>query len=202
VALTPLATAADLSARNITIPAGMDSGTLIDSATDAVRDAAGCPIVVATSTVTLVLDHPCELDLPAGPVSSVATVVIDGVTIPQSVLTDGIWGAGWRKVGDTLYFIGQLIRPPTEATVTYTHGLPTVPADIVDLVCALVAMGAAQDGEYATQSRTQSVRLGDFSETYTHPAGTESPSPFAIPDGLRQKLRARFGTAVALVRMH
>lgn len=200
MALDPLATAADLSARNITIPAGMDSATLIASATDAVRDAAGCPIIVATSTVTLPLFDRCQLDLPAGPVASVASVVIDGVTIPQSVLTDGIWSTGWRKVGDALYFKDQLICPPTEATVTYTHGLPTVPADIVDLVCALVAMGAAQSGEYAAQSRTQSVRLGDFSETYTHPAGTESPSPVAIPDAVRQKLRARFGTSVAVVR--
>lgn len=202
MALAALATAADLTARNITVPAGLDANTLIASASDAVRDAAGCAITRATSTVDLVSFDRCELDLPAGPVTSVASVSIEGNTIAQSVLTNGVYSDGWRLVGDQLLFSRVWFVAPATVTVTYTHGLATVPADIVDLVCGMVsiAANAGADGDYGANGLLKSTRLGDFSETYQRPAGADSPSPIALPDSVRERLRARFGTNVAVVR--
>lgn len=188
-ALTALATADDLADRNITVPAGFDPDVILASATDAVRDAAGCPISVATSTVALVVDDWCEIDLPAGPVASVASVVVDGSPV-----------TGWRKVGDTLYMPRRWTSClPVEVTVTYTHGLTVVPKDIVDLVCGAAAI--AMSGEYGEHGRLASIKLGDFAEKYSRPAGADSPSPVALPDSVRDRLRARFGTSVAVLRV-
>lgn len=192
--LPHLASQEDLGNRNIALPIGIDPDTALASASDAVREAAGCPIIEATSTVTLVADGPRWLTLPAGPVSSVASVVIAATEV-----------TGWTKVGDAVRLADGSWPAgtcfPAEVTVTYTHGLPTVPADIVDLVCQMTAIIGAQNGDPGSGGKTASVRLGDFAETYAIPAGTESPSPVALPDSVRKALRARFGTSVAMVRV-
>jgi hypothetical protein len=199
VTLAALASAGDLTARNIVTPSGMDATTALAAATDAVRDAAGCPITQATSTIQLVISDPCWIDLPAGPTASVATVIIDGTTIAASVLTSGTWSPGWRLVGESILLTDITWAPYATATITYTHGYATVPADIVDLVCGLVAIAFRQDGDYGGAGRDSSVRLGEYSETQKPAAGSESPSPVTIPDSVRNRLRARFGTSVAVV---
>lgn len=184
-----LATVIDLAARNITVPDAVDPDTVLASATDAVRDAAGCPISQTTSTVTLVVYDALVIDLPAGPVQSVASVVVGGVPV-----------TGWAKIGDTVAMPYRWTTVlPVEVDVTYTHGLPIVPKDIVDLVCSVAAMGMPGGDSYGAASRLGQFRLGDFSETYVHPAGTESPSPVAIPDAVRCALRARFNTGTTVV---
>jgi hypothetical protein len=192
--LLPLATPSDLIARNIAIPSGMDATVALASATDSVRDAAGCPIIQTTSTVDLVATDPCWLDLPAGPVTAVASLTVDGTPL-----------TGWKKVGDAVRIpagawpLGTCF--PAEVTAVYTHGLPIVPADIVDLVCQVTAIVFNQDGDPGDGGKLTSVRLGNYSETTTIPAGTESPSPVALPDTVRNALRARFGTSVVAIGM-
>ena len=190
--LTPLATDSDLDSRNITIPDDMDSEVLLAAAADAVRDAAGCAITQETSTVTLIVDEPSFIQLPAGPVGSVASVTVNSILI-----------TGWRKVGDTIYMPNDCWAQcfPVEVVITYTHGLPNVPADIVDLVCGMVSIAASQDGSYGQAGRTSEIKLGDYMERGTNPPGTESPSPFALPESVRDRLRARFGTSVAVVKV-
>lgn len=203
MALDPLATAGDLTARNITVPSGMNADTLLASASAEVRDAAGCAISQLTSTIELVLDDwTCEIELPAPPVTAVSALSIDGAVISQSTLTSGVWSAGWRRVGDSILLNRVDYCPPATATVTYTHGLPNVPEDIVDLVCGMVSIAAAADGDYGSAGRLKSVRLGDYSEATDTPPGTESPSPFTLPDRTREQLRARFGNSVGTSRMN
>lgn len=198
--LPPLADDVDLTARNITVPSGMDAATILASASESVRDAAGCPILSTTSTVSLVIDDCSWIDLPGGPVTDVASVSIDGVSVSQSVLTDTNWSVGWRRLGDALLLTGVNVAAlPATATITYTHGYGTVPADIVDLVCGVAAMAFRQDGDYGAAGRESSVRLGEYAESEKVPTGAESPSPVAIPDVVRNRLRARFGTSVAVV---
>lgn len=187
MALDPLATTSDLEARNIFVPDAVDADTLLASASAEVRQAAGCAISEETSTVTFVVDDPCEFALPFGPVTAVASVEVDSVAV-----------AGWTKLGDTVRFpTGWTRCLPVEVTFTYTHGLPNVPDDIVDLVCSIVAIAVGTG--YGTTERLQSFRLGDFSQSFTPTAGSDSPSPVALPDSVRQRLRARFGGSVAVV---
>lgn len=199
--LAVLATTIDLDARNIAIPDGMDAPTVLDSASAAVREAAGCPISQTTSTVDLVADDWCTLDLPGVPVTAVASVAIEGVPLAASVLTNGCWSDGWRKSGNSLLFIGQWFEIPATVTVTYTHGFTIVPSDIVDLVCGVAAIAFGQNGDYGSAGRLTSVRLGDFAETYSPSASAGSPSPVAIPKTVRDALRARFGTSAGTLRM-
>lgn len=192
MALDPLATAPDLEARNIVVPDAVDADTLLASASSAVREAAGCAISEEASTVTFVVDDPCEFTLPFGPVTAVASVEVASVAL-----------TGWTKLGDTVRFPrGWTRRLPVEVTFTYTHGLPTVPDDIVDLVCGMVSIAATAGGagSYGAGGRTHSVKLGDYAETFSIPEGTESPSPMALPDRTRDALAARFGSNVAVVR--
>jgi hypothetical protein len=135
------------------------------------------------------------LDLPAGPVSDVSAVALGGTAL--------VVGTDCFRVLDTLFRARPWggCWPPVTVVVTYTHGYAAVPADIVDLVCALAGMAFAQDGEYGQHALRKSIHLGDYTEVHAHPAG-EQPSPVAIPDGTRQRLRARFGTAVATIGMH
>ena len=190
----PLADVGDLTARGITVPSGMDADAILAAASDAVADAAGCPISVATSTVTLVVDEPRCFDLPGGPVQSVASVTVGGVPV-----------SGWVKFANSVrmpttrwWGTGCL---PVEVTVTYTHGYPVIPADIVDLVCGMAAIALNTGGDYGSAGRISLVRLGDFEERTSQPAGADSPSPVGLPDSVRNRLRARFGTSAVMVGM-
>lgn len=190
--LPPLAVSGDLTARNIVIPSDMDVATVLATATASVREAAGCPIISTTSTVTLVADDPCWLVLPAGPVTVFTSLTVNSVPV-----------TGWTKVGDAIRIppsawpLGTCF--PVEAVAVYTHGLPTVPADIVDLVCQVAAIMANQNGDPGAGGKLTGFHTGGLAESYAIPAGTESPSPVALPDTVRNALRARFGTSAVMV---
>ena len=187
--LDPLATTDDLTARGITVPSGMDAATLLNAASEEIRSAAGCPISQITSTVTLVVDDYCGFDLPAGPVTAVSAVVVDTVPLDGWVVNDNTitMPSGWT------------LCLPAKVTVTFTHGLPTVPADIIDLACGMVSIAANQGSGYGSNTASSSVRLGEYAESATRAPGTVSPSPMALPDTVRARLRARFGNNVAAI---
>lgn len=205
--LAPLATELDLINRNIAIPT-TDSMPLLLSASDAVRDAAGCAITSTTSTIQLPASDDAYLDLPAGPVTAVSSVAI-GTDAPLVVDVDYV------VMADTLVRIGggpgwlspNTIPPfrPVMVNIVYTHGLAVCPADIVDLVCSIFAVAAAQitDETYGVQSLVQQERLADYSITYEHGAGVQSsqrsPSPVTVPEGTRNWLRSRFGNSVGVI---
>jgi len=190
VAFEPLATTADLSARNISAPSGVDALEILAGASDAIRDAARCPISVTTSTVPYTSNGEQWLNLIGGPVTEVDLVEIDG-----DVVTD------WKKLDNRLW---RRLRwgctyEPSEIMVTYTHGYPEIPRDIVDLACALAAMSFAETGRgYGEQSRLLKLTLGKLSKTFQSQQG-QSPSPLAIPDAVARNLRERFGTTVTAI---
>ncbi|MEV6450921.1 hypothetical protein AB0M75_06400 [Streptomyces anulatus] len=195
MALQPLATVADLTARGLTVDPSetVVVGTFLEVASSAVREAAGCPISQTTSTVTLEGEADTRLRLPGPPVTAVASVLLDGAAVTDWRLTGGrLWrAAGWAGAGG-----------PSEATVTYTHGLPTVPADIVDLVCriaaaALLSHRSEDDGTGIAAADIRSERIGDYAVTY----GDDGLiSEMELPDYLRERLAARFGGGAELVR--
>ena len=195
MALDPLATMADLAALGLTVD---DTETAIverylATASTAVRQAAGTPISQTTSTVALEGEADQRLRLPGPPVTAVAEVLIDG-----DAVTD------WRLRSNRLWRFGGWTASdgPSEVTVTYTHGLPEVPADIVDLVGRLVA-GAlasyrADDGgaSLGTQVVT-SERIGDYAVTY---GGDGLATDMELPAYLRDRLAARFGGGIQVMR--
>ncbi|MGP3686528.1 hypothetical protein ACTVZO_17780 [Streptomyces sp. IBSNAI002] len=193
--LLPLATIEDLSRRGLAVDPAETYivETYLEVASAAVRDAAGGPVSQATSTVVLEGEAGQWLRLPGLPVTAVASVEIGGTAVTDWRLRSGmLWRAGGWSSGDG----------PCEVEVTYTHGLPTVPADIVDLVCrmtaaALAAYRSEPDGMGLAARDVRSERIGDYSVTYGD-AGLITE--MELPDYLVERLAARFGGGAGVVR--
>lgn len=188
--LEPLATLADLQARNIDAAEPLAS-TMLAAASAEVREAAGSPISRTTSTVALTgWWHEQYLRLPGPPIVSVDTVAIDGVEVND-----------WRLDGDRLWRAAGWGRDygPSTVTVTYTHGYTEVPADIVDLVCSLAGAGIAAAAEgYASRAGVVTERIDDYSVTYAQGAEAVATA-MDLPERTRARLRARFGGSAGVV---
>jgi hypothetical protein len=186
VALDPLASKSDLEKRGVDVDSDAATPALA-AASAAVRDAAGCPISSVTSTVTLDAVQGCWLQLPGGPVTAVTEVLVGSTDVTDDVSLR----FGGRLYLDSGWYEGTY--PGDEITVTYTHGLAEVPADIVDLVCALAAASikAAAD-DYASQTNVASEAIDDYRVTYVD-ASAASASVVELPERTRRSLAARFG---------
>jgi hypothetical protein len=182
VALTPLATAADLTDRNILIENPDTQNALLASASSAIRDAAGAPISQVTTTVEL--EGTCEswLSFPL-PIVAVSSITLNETTVEGWKLRSGrLWcGRGWNA------------GYGNDFSITGTFGLAEVPADIVDLTCSLVAAGKAAiaDG-YDPQRGLISLSIDDYREGYAK-GDDEIVNPMELPERTRRWLRARFG---------
>lgn len=183
--LPVLATTADLQARKVDVSDGALAEVMLAAASDAVRDAAGCPIAQAQSTVSLPAPTSQWLVLPAGPVVGVSSVSVEGAPVSgYKLVGDKLWRAcGWADSWE-----------PSEVTVTYTHGLAQVPEDIVSLVCAFAAAGMLKAAEdYAARpAYLMSTKVDDFYEQYATDENALS-DVFEIPPATREALRRRFG---------
>jgi hypothetical protein len=195
VALAPLATVADLVALGVAVDASEE--TLVEgyltAASSAIRNAAGSPISETTSTIAIEGEPEQRLRLPGPPVTAVATVEIDGSAVTDWRLRSG---SLWREQG---WSPGCT---PSEVTVTYTHGLPEVPADITMLVCriaatTLMAYRSAPDGSGLAAREVQQERIGDYFVTYGDDGGI---TELELPERTRNRLAARFGNTAALLR--
>lgn len=162
-------------------------------ASASVRDAAGCPISQGTSTVWLAGQREPRLPLPGPPVTAVDTVLLDDAEVD-----------GWRlsRPRASLYRAAGWGGEASEVEVTYTHGLPEVPADIVALVCriaatTLMSYRSDETGGGLTTRRVTQLRLGDYSASF---ANDGTMTEVELPATTRARLRARFGGGAAVVR--
>lgn len=190
----PLAVEADLQVRGIDVTNTALVNTMLDVASATIREAAGAPISRETSTVVLTCWGDSFLRLPGVPVVSVASVLVEGTAMTDFKLVDG--SALWRSQG-----WGQPLRPVT-VTVTLTHGLTLVPADIVDLACNLTAAGIAEAATLAAggffDPRVMVESIDDYRVQFTEGAAAVA-SVFDLPAGTRSRLRSRFGGGVGVV---
>lgn len=186
--LASLASVSDLEDRGVTVSAEEQTvvATALDTASALIRDVAGSPISEVTDTVTIEGSASSWLALPGRPVSAVSEVLVDGSSVTDYTLSAGsLWRAcGWRSFA---------------VTVTYTHGLPTVPADVVDIVCrlavkSLVSFREQPDGTGVANKPLISERIGDYSAVYTY---APTFSEMDIPKDMRARLAARFGNGGA-----
>lgn len=194
--LAALANISDLANRGLTVEPGEETivGTFLEEASAAVREAAGVPISETTSTVTLEApDNSPWLTLPGPPIQSVSAVTIDGWTVTDWKLrSHQLWRPGGWQLGSE----------PSEVQLTQVHGLPTVPADLVGLVCRIAAAvlvhhRAQPDGEGLAARDIRSERIGDYAVQY---GDSGRITEIELPDYLREQLAARFGGGVAVVR--
>ena len=199
--MVALATTLDMAKRGITLAPGESdlAANYLDVASEHVRQAAGVQISQQTSTVELEGSIDVWLRPPGVPITAVSTVEIDDVAVTDWLLRSG---ALWRELGWASSL--RWARPrPSKVVVTYTHGLPNVPADIIDLTCrlaaaALVAWRGSPDGAGLASTGTErQVTLGDYSVTY---AVDGRITEMMLPAQIREQLAARFGQTAQLVR--
>lgn len=197
--LAPLATVADLVARGVTVAESETPvvTTYFEVASALVRTAAGTPITTTTSTIELEGDHDNRLKLPGNPITGVQSVTIDGEPVTDWKLASGaLWRSlGWRAIKWSSYGWRADLEPSTVA-VTYTHGLPSAPADIVDMVCRLVgqALVAFRAGDPFPRLVT-SERIGDYQVAYS----SAETGTLTLSQVQRDYLAARFGTGPGLL---
>ena len=195
MALPPLATTADLLARGVTIDEPLGT-TMLNVASSLVREACGSPVLQTTSTIALWADGPQDAwDLPGQPVTAVTAVAVNGVDL----LT-----GGWRVRDGRLHLTRELYYPAYgldhALTVTLTHGFPTVPDYIKQLVCDLAILGAKTAAEGAQDPRVVIEQIDDYKVTFVDNAkGALVSSAMELPPATRRALRTRFGGGVDLV---
>lgn len=189
MALADLATTADLDALGVDTSDTDLIAALLASASAAVRDAAGCSITSTTGTVTIGGNPSPWLTVPGWAIRSVSAVTIDGEAVTDWKLIDGrLWRAAhWSAVLE-----------PSAVAITYTQGVADTPADIVNLVCSLVASGVAraEDG-YDPKRGVSSERIDDYQRSFTR-GEDEVVAPMELPESTRSWLASRFGTGVAV----
>lgn len=192
MAISPLATPADLEARGIDTSDAALVDALLASASASIRDAAGSPITETSATITVASPAGRRLDLP-GPVRSVDSVTMDGQEVSD-----------WTLVGDSLWRPRSWTVPngtPAPVTVSLAFGLAEAPADVVDLVCNLVAAGLAHaEGGYESSAGKLSERIDDYSIQYAQGADAVV-SPMELPERTRRMLARRFGGSAAMAVM-
>lgn len=188
MALPDLADAADLSDRGLTATDVHE--TMLTVASALVRQAAGGPILETESTVTLTGWGERALGLPGSPVTAVASVTIDGAATTDWLLTDtgSLWSRScWGSAND-----------PVSVVVALTHGLPTVPAYVVNLVCDLAVAGAVAAADGAHDPRVVAESIDDYAVTFVQ--GAESvASAMELPKLTRRWLRSQFGGGAGVV---
>lgn len=167
---------------------------LIESASAEVIDAAGSPILSTRSTVDLPALRARILRLPGLPVTEVHEVTIDGQPVTDyKRINAGLYRAtGWSE--------GSL----EIVTVDYTHGLPSLPADIKDLVCrmvisALINAADGADGLAINNGRLSSVAIDDYKESYSTGETVDAITEMTLPQRARDRLAKRFGNYGAKV---
>lgn len=185
MALAPLAVEADLSARGIDVTDAALVAVMLAEASASVREAAGAPISECDSVVVLSGVDERWLSLPGQPVTAVSSVLLDGAPVTNYRLRSGaLWRAcGWQSA------CGE----PSEVTVTMTHGLAEVPADIVGLVASLAAAGinAAREG-YEAKTGIVSESIDDYRVQY-ETGSAATAGIMELPERTRLSLRHRFG---------
>lgn len=185
--MTALATLADLESYGIDVTDEQAASSLLDSVSDAVRSAAGCPITFGEWTVDIPGEQSRKLDLPCRAVRSVSKVLVDGKPVDD-----------WRLLGSSLYREepwSPFGRIPSVVTVTFTGGWKPIPADIVRLVCSYTAAGLHQleDGGPGAHVGVSYERVDDAQSDETQIDVTE------LPESTKRSLRNRFGANVTSI---
>jgi hypothetical protein len=200
VALPNLASTADLSARGVEPDDDDVATTFLAVASSIVRAAAGSPIGQVTSTVTLwALDSGRYLELPGQPVTAVSAVVLDGSTLTAGSDYKLIHGRLWRWCGwgyDRQGFNTEVY--PLEVSVTMTHGLPSVPEWVKQLVCDVAIAGISAASGGARDPRVVVESIDDYSVTFSS-QGEQVATATELPEATKSALRRAFGGGVAVV---
>lgn len=190
--MTALATLDDLKSNGIEVTDEQTATSLLDSVSDAVRSAAGCPITLGEWTVDIPGEQSRNSTCHARPseafpgCSSTARPSTTGDSSDHSLYRE----EPWSPFG----------RIPSVVTVTFTGGWNPIPADVVRLVCSYVAAGLHQleDGGPGAHVGVSYERVDDAQVGYTQGDSTQIDVT-ELPEATKRRLRNRFGANVTSI---
>jgi hypothetical protein len=209
-----LATTTDLASFMQIDPASLNTATatlLIECATAAVQQAGGGQriVQVAGDTCSILSTSESWLELPQIPVTSVASVVLDGVTLTvgtdYKVFGNRLWRVqgwqnnlgwtwGWDWQPTWLWPVTTYPFPePSLSAITYTHGYA---AGAQELQLARLATLSLARGVYINASGVSSEHIDDYSVTFSTMATDLEMSKY-----LRNAIRKAYGRRAGLVRI-
>ncbi|MGH3010162.1 MAG: hypothetical protein ACRDLM_12260 [Gaiellaceae bacterium] len=174
---------------------------LLDRASAEIRSAIGQVVTrVIDETISLpVITNDQTLELPEQPVVSVSAVAIDGAAVTDY---KKLGGTLWRWYGWQQHTYFRWTEPAV-VTVTYTHGVDTVPKELQTLCLALASAAKAQllDGEtLGDPAGVTGEAIDDYRRNIASGADAV-PHVMTLPEGTVNRLRARYGTGAATVSM-
>jgi hypothetical protein len=206
-----LATPQDLSSL-LQSDLDLSSATLlVEMGTAIVQQAAGGQRIVQIvgDVVTLGAYSDSWLDLPQIPVTSVASVVLDGVTLTAGTDYKLIGNRLWRTNGwqanlgypwnwpyawpHATLPPGYPVQEPSTVVVTYTHGYAPGAQELQLARSAVLSLAKAG---YANPSGANSESIDDYSVTYDAMAARMEAAPH-----LKTALAKQYGRRVGLVRI-
>ena len=162
---------------------------LLESVSDGVRAAAGCPITATEVTVVREGSWDQNLLLPGSPIRQVSEVLMNGKPVTDWVLRQNrLWRSqGWSDSRSTI-------------EVTYTYGLDEPPRDIVKLVATLVAAGVNEAANgLGTDRNLAYMSIDDYREGYKQ-GDNEIVDLTELPARSKAWLRERFSGAASVSR--
>lgn len=173
--MASLAGIADAARLGYTLAAGQEE-SLLARATARIRRAAGQQISSMTSTVRCRVEDGTAI-LPGPPITAVASVVRlaeDGGAAVTGWRWDGrerVHGiSAWPLASAGFYYSHQYPQAcrPADVDVTYTHGLATIPDELLDLVCSVAVRLGSSGSSDATgmEAGIRSESIDDYSVTY------------------------------------
>ncbi|GAA3416208.1 hypothetical protein [Streptosporangium vulgare] len=170
--MASLATLPDAVRLGYTLPAGEEEA-LLARASARIRRAAGQQISSMTSTVRVRVEDGTAI-LPGAPITAVTTVT--RLAEDGGAAVTGWWWDGRERVhGINVSTSGSLYphrRWPVDVNITLTHGLVTLPDELVELVCSVaVRLGATADAA-GMEAGIRSESIDDYSVTYASDALT------------------------------
>lgn len=188
MALDPLATIDDLSARVVGGIADVDvlrADAALTDASAAFRVWARQDITAGTTTDLLIAVLDGAIRLPQGPVAAISSITdLYGGQVTYN------WFSGqvvmvWPLLPD--FGAHPHLAPPEvqlQVKVTYDHGFDEIPAEVVSIVCAMAARGMSRPAESANVT---GKKIDGYEETY----GAGAAGSLYLTDE-EQKLGRRF----------
>ncbi len=134
------------------------------------------------------------LDLPQIPVTSVASVTLDGTLL--TAVQPGGDSAGYRLVGNRLWRTGgwqTYTGEPSLVVVVNTHGYPPGSQDLQLARAAVITLARSA---YSNPSGAASEKIDDYAVAYEKAAAAMENMP-----NLRASLRRKYGRRGGLVRI-
>ena len=156
---------------------------LVEMATGLIQDVAGQRILQVTDTAVIdVMDWSVWLDLPQKPISSVATILLDGTAITDWAIRGQRL---FRRVGwQTTWLL------PAQAKVTYTHGY--APGSQYLQVGRLACLSLGQVGYGRPNPAITSEAIDDYRVTFAEAMARMVDS---MTEFMQERIRNAYGTS-------